>query len=233
MIGAIIGKLPLISFFLVFLLALLPTPPAFCEKEDEHWEFRSAEAVEFDLSKKLKASLEQEQRFHQGDQYYQHSDVSLTMKTGNSFSAGAGYRQVLSRKGTTQVTERRPHITCTYFTTGPGIKFENRARMEFRNFSDGSDDYSRFRNRMKLSQNFPGRTVDIEPYLAYELFADLGGKDIHEINKKRIYVGLQGKMKNNLSLDLYYMRQFEEKNLDEGKIWKQYNTLGIKVKYSF
>ncbi|MBU4140893.1 MAG: DUF2490 domain-containing protein, partial [Candidatus Omnitrophica bacterium] len=121
--------------------------------------------------------------------------------------------------------ENRPHLNATVKLKLGDFKLSNRGRFEYRN-REGADTLWRYRNKFTIKFPFKLTQLEIQPYVADEIFVDF---DKEELNRNRLYAGFSLKLLKNLKGEIYYLRQSSKKS---GR-WTDYNVLGTKVKLSF
>ena len=195
--------------------------------EDGDLQLWNTNSIKTKLNKSLKIKVEEELRF--GDNiselYYTHTDGGLTYGVNDNLDLGINYRQVFVKIKGEWKEEYRPHANATLKWVGQDLKFSDRSRLEFR-MPEGEDDRWRYRN--KLSVKFPWKwtDLDIQPYVADEVFIDFDGE---KLNRNRLYAGFQMKLIEHLKADIFYLWQASEKS-DK---WTSYNVIGIKLKAFF
>jgi hypothetical protein len=220
------GKLK--ALLIIFLLCILKPAFAFDDGDFQVW---NTGVQEFKINKDTKFALEEE--FRWGDNashfFYQHYDAGVSYALNKYFSMGGGYRHVLEEKKVGSVTkfrvENEPYITATLFGDLKGFKLEDRSRLEYRHFDYTADSW-RYRNKLTVKAPWKFTKLEIQPYLADEVFFGSSGKSF---NKNRISSGLAFNLTKNCKAEIYYMLESTR-----GKVkWTDANILGTKIKISF
>lgn len=198
--------------------------------DDGDFQLWHTEVQEKRINDKSKVSTEEEFRF--GDDasefYYHHYDAGYLYDLTKSLSLGFNYRQVYEKKvahGEFK-EENRPYMNAVIKWGILGFQLDNRNRLEYRHF-DYQRDFWRYRN--KITAKFPWKFtgLEIQPYLADEVFLSFLGK---ALNRNRSYCGLLFSFSDNLKGEIYYLLQSDKTAF--GK-WKATNALGTKVKLIF
>ncbi|MCE1246067.1 MAG: DUF2490 domain-containing protein [Firmicutes bacterium] len=216
------SRLGKISFILA-LLMIAATPAAFADG----WEFWNNDSLEHDFTKDLSGKFEKEFRFHNGDEYYQHTDFGMTFNGSKKLEWGAGFRQIFITEKNLWSKEDRPYVFATYKWNMNSIQFSNRILYEHRFFSDKTNS-GRFRNRFAIQ--FPQKKLKITPYIADEVFFIHDREEPIDFSANRLYLGVKFKTGKNLEWDVYYLRQSKEKEVMEGEYWKDFDVMGVKLK---
>ncbi|MCX5706486.1 MAG: DUF2490 domain-containing protein [Candidatus Omnitrophica bacterium] len=197
--------------------------------DDGDFQVWNIENQEFNLTKKSKLALEEEFRWGDNahDFYYHHYDIGFIYDLNKYLNIGAGYRQVYEKKSGKFKEENEPYIMATLFAELAGWKFDSRNRLEYRHF-DYQGDLWRYRN--KLAARFPWKftKLEIQPFLADEIFFNLNGLDL---NQNRFFSGLGFSLFKNIKGEIYYMLQSIKSS--GACIWSDANVLGTKLKVSF
>ena len=161
--------------------------------------------------------------------YYHHYDLGFTYGLNKFLSIGGGYRHVLEDKKVGKVTkfrvENEPYLTATVPWNFKGFSFEDRSRLEYRHF-DYTQDSWRYRNKLTIKAPWKFTKMEIQPYLADELFFGSSGKSF---NQNRLSSGLALNITKNLKGEIYYMLQSSKGKTE----WIDSNILGTKFKFSF
>lgn len=194
---------------------------------DGDWQLWITGDMEGKPSEKWKVKVEEEFRYGSNlkEFYYQHTDCGLTRKLTDWFNLGLNYRQIYEKKEGVWQQENRPHINGTFKWKWLDFEFEDRNRFEYR-IREGKKSSWRYRNRLALGFPVKLTKLDIQPYLADEIFVDF---DEGELNRNRFYVGFKAKLIKYLKADIFYLHQMSKKSGD----WTQYNVIGAKLKAEF
>lgn len=215
-------------------IGLLLAPAAGFSQGDNDFQYWNTESVQGKLTDNLKAYVEAEFRFEDdaSDFYYQHTHLELKYKVCDWFEIGPAYRQVWELLTSTKdedndwFAEYRPMLNGTVKWTWADWKFSNRARVSYRMFDVDKDDVWRFRNKLTLKSPWKWTALNINPYIADEIFLE-ENKD--GIFRNRFYVGVGMKFFEHVKGDLFYLWQTTEKGDD----WIDFNVVGTKLKVEF
>ena len=105
------------------------------------------------------------------------------------------------------------------------MKLSDRNRFEYRIRSKRNDVW-RYRNSLTLKLPFKWTGFKIQPYVAEEIFVDL---DKGDLERNRVYNGLEAKLMEHLNLEIYYLWQRTKSAGD----WIDINVIGSKLKFVF
>lgn len=207
-------------------LVLISRASAYDNGDFQVWHTEAQEKKIDDNSK-----ITAEEEFRWGDDadefYYQHYDIGYVYEVNKHLALGLNYRQVYEKKKAHGkfLEENRPHINATFKWETGGFKFDDRNRFEYRHF-DYQADSGRYRN--KLSVKFPWKFtgIEIQPYLADEIFLSFMGK---AFSRNRFYTGITMNFTKNLKAEIYYLLQ----NSRSSGEWPVANVFGTKVKLIF
>jgi len=212
---------------LVMALLLIVTAMAYAY-DDGDFQVWNTDVEEMKINDKSKIAFEQE--FRLGDNadefFYQHYDVGFFYSLKKYLNVGAGYRYIYESKKRRFRLEREPYVTLSLLWDSKGFKFEDRSRLEYRNFQYQADAW-RYRN--KLSMKFPWKytKMDIQPYMSDELLFSLSATN--QLSQNRASTGISMNLTKNVKAEIYYMLQ-TMKSL--GK-WTDANVVGTKLKVAF
>lgn len=198
--------------------------------DDHDFQVWNTDTQELKINKKLKVALEEE--FRWGDNanifYYHHYDLSAMFTVNKYLSVGGGYRHIYELKNGKFKLENDPFMVATIAVEGYGFSLESRNRMEYRHF-DYQDDSWRYRNKFTLKFPWKFTRLEIQPYIADEIFVVFGEGIKSDMNQNRLSAGFGVKLTKNIKAELYYML-VSSKSSD---IWKDSNVLGTKIKLNF
>ncbi|MBU2541658.1 MAG: DUF2490 domain-containing protein [Candidatus Omnitrophica bacterium] len=218
-VGSIIG---ICGFLVLFAYKLCF---AFDDGDFQYW---NTESASWKINDDWKGQFEVEFRY--GDDasnfYYQHSDLGFVYSgVVEWLDLGINYRQAFEEKSSIWRYENIPHFNATVKWKLLDFSLSNRARLEYKNREE-ADNYWRYRNKFTLKVPIKLTRLELEPYIADEIFYDF---DKETLNRNRLYTGFNLKLFTNLKTDIFYLWQSSEKN-DE---WDDYHVLGTKLKFSF
>lgn len=197
--------------------------------DDGDFQVWNTDTEEFKIGKDSKLAFEEE--FRWGDNanefFYQHYDVGVFYGLNKYLNLGGGYRHVYElRKGKFKL-ENEPYATATLTLSKEGFTFDSRNRFEYRHF-DYQDDSWRYRNKFTLKLPWKITRIELQPYLADEIFIGFGS-GINQFNQNRLSSGFGMNVTKNLKAEIYYML-ISVKGSDK---WTDANALGTKLKISF
>lgn len=184
---------------------------------------------DFKINNKSKITLEEE--FRWGDDarelFYQHYDVGYAFDVNKNLTLGLNYRQVYERRNGDFKAENRPHVNATGKWDLFGFRLEDRNRLEYRHFDYQREDFWRYRNKVTLKLPWKLTKLEIQPYLADEVFVNFLGI---ALTKNRSYAGVGFNLiKNFIQAEIYYMMESNKVNHK----WSAANILGTKLKIIF
>lgn len=197
--------------------------------DDGDFQIWNTDVEEFKINKDAKIALEEEFRWgkNAGEFYYQHYDAGFFYDLRKGLNIGGGYRQVYELISGKFKPENEPYVTATLLWDLEGLKFEDRNRMEYRDFNYKEDSW-RYRNKVTLKLPWKFTKIDIQPYLSDEIFIVFGGVP-SDLNQNRFSSGIGMNLTRNLKAEIYYMLQSAKSS---GK-WIDANVLGMKLKITF
>ncbi|MEW6075662.1 MAG: DUF2490 domain-containing protein [Candidatus Omnitrophota bacterium] len=195
--------------------------------DDGDFQVWHTENQEFTIGKKSKMTLEEEFRFgdNADDFYYHHYDAGLVYSVHKNLAIGVNYRQVYEKKKGDFKEENRPHVNAVLTYDLGGFRLDDRNRLEYRHFDYQADAW-RYRNKLTVKLPWKFTKMQIQPYLADEVFLDLNNK---AFNRNRLYSGFSMSLTKNLKAEVYYLLQTSR----SGGGWLDVNALGTKIKLLF
>lgn len=195
--------------------------------DDGDFQVWNTENQEFKINKDSKITLEEE--FRWGDDasefYYQHYDAGFVYSLNKHLDLGVNYRQVYEKKKGDFKEENRPYINAILKYDFYGFKLDDRNRLEYRHFDYQADSW-RYRNKFTVKFPWKFTRLEIQPYLADEIFLDFQNK---AFSRNRFYSGFSMNLAKNLRAEIYYLLQSSK----SGDNWVDANVLGTKLKLSF
>lgn len=189
----------------------------------------NTDVEEFKINKSSKIILEEEFRFgdNANDFYYHHYDLGFVYDLSKYLNLGLGYRHIYEKKSGEFKEENEPYWIATLFWELAGFKFDDRSRLEYRHF-DYQVDAWRYRNKFSLRFPWKFTKMEIQPFLADEIFLNLNGIDL---NQNRYYCGLGFNLTKNIKGEIYYLLQSTKSS--GTCMWADVNALGTKFKIAF
>jgi len=91
---------------------------------------------------------------------------------------------------------------------------------------EDKDEAWRYRNKLTVLFPFKFTDLEVQPYIADEVFIDFHGA---KFNRNRLYAGLKFKVIKNLKADVFYLWQTSKKKSKR----IDYNVIGLKLKLVF
>lgn len=196
--------------------------------DDGDFQIWNTDVEEFKINDKSKMVFEEEFRWadNANEFYYHHYDAGLFYNLEKWLNLGAGYRHIYELKKGKFKIENEPYVNVTLSANLKGFKIDDRSRMEYRHFDYQFDPW-RYRNKFTIKTPWKFTGLEIQPYLANEIFIGFG--KIDEFNQNRFSAGFSMNLIKNLKGEIYYMLQ-SSKSSDK---WIDTNVLGTKLKIIF
>lgn len=194
--------------------------------EDGDQQFWSSGSIEGDLTESWKLKLEQQFRFgdSMADLYYRYTDIGVIWSAASWLNLGWNYAQLYQKTKGTWKEENRPHINGAIKWRCQSLELEDRNRLE-RRIREGAENVWMFRNKLSLALPVRWTRLDVQPYLADEIFVHL---DESELYRNRILGGFKGQLAPYLKADIFYLLQSSR----AGENWIDYHVIGVKLKAS-
>ena len=210
----------------VVTLALITTNLVYAY-DDGDFQIWHTDAQEIKINKEFRLAFEEEFRWgdNANDFYYHHYDAAFIYGVNKYFDVGLGYRQIYEKKKGEFKEENQPNIIAAVKWELLGYKLEDRSRLEYRHY-DYQTDFWQYRNKFTMKLPWKFTRIEIQPYLADEIFLNLDGIDL---NRNRFYSGLSLVIFKDLKAEIYYLFQVSKSS---GK-WTDANVLGTKIKCLF
>jgi hypothetical protein len=132
--------------------------------------------------------------------------VGFNFTMNKYFSFGTAYRYAMAQPpGRSHTREHRFFLDFTgRAPLKDGFVLSDRNRFEFRRIN-GIESH-RYRNKLQLERSFTIADRNVTPYLAGEVFYD---DRFHIWNRTRIYAGVRVPLNQHLTLDPYFLEQFD------------------------
>lgn len=218
-------------------LALLLCGMAAVRAADVDGQARLGFSGRTDLGNGFRLELATEQRFKNdlGTYYYGEYDIGVSFKVTDWLAVAPTFRLAETRKSSQDkwVHEYRPMLNVTLSQTFGGWKFEDRNRIEWRNYDDpkNADDIVRYRNRLKITAPWQWTRFKITPYGSVEIFQDCNGEKT-ALQNYEVVIGVDAALTDAMSLSLYYMAEFKE-DADKHSTPHTANIAGAALKVTF
>lgn len=173
---------------------------SFAEDIDNESQYRIGVELDWDLTKRLKLSVEPQLRIDDDvsvDRYQ--LETGLSYKTFGFLYWGASYRLIVTSSESLQAESSSKYGFSATAKEKYG-RFTPSLRLMYSNYSDEDSENSEFlRYRAKVKYNI--RRSSLTPYLAIEAFQDL---EESELFKTRYTAGFDLKVDKNRSFDFNY-----------------------------
>lgn len=197
--------------------------------DDGDFQYWSKAKFSFDINKDWEATFEEEFRLEDDSSrlYRHHSDVGFVYKSlADWIDLGFNYRQVFEKDSEGEWRqENRPHLNLTLKGKLFDLDISDRSRLEYRD-RENKKDIWRYRNKVKIKLPFELTSLELQPYLADEMYINLDGGDL---NRNRLYSGFSLNLSKKIKAEVYYLWQSSK----SGGHWKDLNVLGTQLKFSF
>ena len=212
---------------MLFGLVLIVVSKAYAY-DDHDFQVWNTDVEEFKINKDAKIAAEEEFRWgnNASEFYYHHYDIGFFYNLKKFLNLGGGYRRIYELKKGKFKVEDEPYLTTALFWDLKGFKFEDRNRLEYRNF-DYQNDSWRYRNKITVKLPCRFTKMEVQPYISDEIFIGFNGSS--QFNQNRFTSGLGMNLTKNIKAEIYYMLQ-SSKGSD---VWVDTNVLGTKLKIAF
>jgi len=209
----------------LFLIILLSSYRCYAF-DDGDFQYWNTESIEAKFNKDWKIKVAEEFRFgdNAGSFYYNHIDAGLSYLLNEQIKLTVNYRQIFQKKDNKWNPEYRPHINGTVKAKWNGLVFKDRNRFEYR-IKESADNLWRYRNKLSINLPFKWTKLNIQPYIADEIFYDFNE---NRLSRNRAYAGFKILFLENLKGEIYYMYQ-----LTKSSNWKGCDILGTSLKVVF
>jgi len=216
----------LFLFLVIIAQAMLPGGVSYASRNGngEYWQ---SFGIDYDLNKDWKFTVREELRFGRdnGNPYLHNTDIGLIYKSlGDWIDIGFNFKKEYEKDSSGEFRhENRPNLNIILkgkvFDLGVG----NRTRLEYRDFETKETDW---RLRNKTTFKLPFKLFQLQPYIADEVFTNLGESDI---NQNRLSAGFSFNLSDNLKSGVYYL--LKSNKTRDG--WLQTNVIGTQFVFLF
>ena len=191
-----------------------------CALDDGDWQVWNRYTAEGMIADGVKLKVFEEFRVgNDVEQLYEElADLGLSYQATKWLNLGVNYRHICRRSGSDWNMEKRPHLNAAFSGKVGDFGFQDRSRMEIR-VRPGRDTAYRYRNLLTLKLPLALVARLVRPYVAGEIFYDF---DNDELNRHRLYIGMQRTLPVHLGMDLHYMRQSSK----SGDDWTAIHVVG-------
>ena len=195
--------------------------------DDGDFQVWNTDVEEYKINKDSKIALEEE--FRWGDNanefYYHHYDIEFFYNMKKYLNLAGGYRHIYELSKGKFKLENEPYLAATLFWEKQGFALDSRNRIEYRHFDYKADAW-RYRNKFTVKLPWKFTKLEIQPYLADEIFLDFNNK---AFSRNRFYSGFGMNLTKKLKAEIYYLLQ-ASRSANE---WIDANVLGTKLKIAF
>ena len=177
-----------------------------------------------------------------GEYYYSETSFLLSWNAEKWLTLGAGFTESQTKSGKTLydakgnavldeywLYEHQPEVEATFKGKVVDWKVEDRVRVEYR-MKEDTQDYFRYRNRIRLISPWKWTSLSINPRAYYEVNLSDMPSDVNWVfDRQRLYVGISLSLLDHLTGELYYLKQYDWTSGD----WREYNVFGVGLTASF
>ena len=206
--------------FLIIILVLLS------KSVSGNWQYWSHYEVVGSVSDNLDFKVKPELRYDDNSYRHYHTffDIGFDWSIAGWFVLAPCYRHVNEKRNEVWEVEYRPHLNAIFkWKPLRYFNLSDRNRIELRI----KEENETLRYRNKLAIKMPKFTkLEIQTQVAEEFFYDF---DSNEVNKNRIYAGVDFKAIKYLKIGLYYI--LESRKSDN--TWSGENIFQSSLKYGF
>jgi hypothetical protein len=219
-----------VSFFVVALVigGVFFTSVCFASRSGnlEYWQ---TSGISFDINKDLAIHAEEEFRAgrHNGNPYLHNVNIGLVFKSlAEGMNIGFDFKKEYEKDSKGKFRqENRPHLNITFKGNLFDFDTSNRVRLEYRN-REKKKDLFRLRNKATVKFPFKFTNLNLQPYIAEEVFINLGEDNV---NQNRLSAGFSCKPAKNIGASVYYM--WKTSKISGG--WEDTNVIGVELKFLF
>lgn len=157
--------------------------------------------------------------------YYFHTEIGVSLEAAKWLDVAFLFREIFDHGSAGWENEFRPQFDATLKRSWKHFGIEDRNRFEYR-IIENSRNIGYYRNRPKFRFPFIIKNCSVAPYIADEIFVDLGN-GAFGIN--RLYGGIEISPSGSIGLDLYYFWEYDRN--DDPHVFN--NVVGLKLKLFF
>ena len=226
---------------LLVIVGALQSAMAYQDGDTQLW-MKFGASGKMDCGVKLSVAEELRLGDDMKEYYYAETALSASYDVQSWLNLGVTYVEVFERKEKVIYDSKGKEINDHYFRPEhmprleatvkhkvAGWGLDDRVRMEYR-MKEDTQDYFRYRNRIRAKTPWKLTPLAINPYAAWELFlSDLPDDVDWVVDRHRFYVGAEMSLIKNLKGGIYYLKQIDWKSGD----WLETNVLGIELSASF
>lgn len=196
--------------------------------DDGDFQIWNTEVEEFHINNEATIAFEENFRWgnNASEFYYQSYGIEFSYDLEKWLNISGGYQHIYQLKKEVFKLENQPSLTANLRWEVNGLKFSDRHRIEYRHFNY-QDDSWRYRNKLTVRLPWIFTRLEIQPYIADEIF--IGFSTTNELNQNRFASGVSMNLTKTLSADMYYLLQ----STKSAGTWTDANVFGTKLKITF
>jgi hypothetical protein len=185
--------------------------------------------VDYDINQDWKFTVTEELRFgqHNGNPCLYNTDMGLVYKSlGDWIDVSLNFKKEYEKDSSGEfLHENRPHLNIMLKGKAFGLDVANRSRLEYRD-KENKETVWRLRERFTVKLPYKFTKFNFQPYIADEIFLDLGEDNV---NQNRLFAGFSGKLSKDIKISLYYM--WKRSDITSG--WQDTNVIGTHIRFLF
>lgn len=204
-------------------LGLMASRTGICAKTGD-WQCWPRISLEGGIGESWTVYLDEEFRIGEDmrERYFYRTDLGIGRRIAPWLTLELHYWHSFAKSGGVWVEEQRPFANLIAVWKIGSFSFRDRSRIELRIFRE-KEDKRVYRNALTITPPVRWTSFQIQPYVTDEIFIHL---DEGAFIRNRIYVGLKGRPRDGIGIDLYYMLQKDDKRT----MWYDTNVAGIKAR---
>lgn len=168
-------------------------------------------AIEGGITERLSAGIASKYRYQDNASrhYYTSTEIELNYRFLDWLSTGLGYKEVYKLKKAAWQQENRPYVQTEMKWKWADWKLKNRLRVEHRE-KQSADPYYRVRDKLTVKAPWKFTSLEINPYVADEIFVE--HSEGAGFDENRTYAGVELRLAEHLRLGVYYLYVIEASN---------------------
>jgi hypothetical protein len=223
------NKLSKLTFFFVAATTVVLFNSVCFASRSGDLEYWQTSGLAFDINKHFTFTAVEEFRAgrHNGNPYLHNVDLGLVYKgLADSVDIGFNFKKEYEKDSKGKFRqENRPHLNVMFKGKVFDFDTSNRIRLEYRN-REKEEDLFRLRNKATVKFPYKFTKLNLQPYVAEEVFLNLGENNI---NQNRLSSGFSTRPAKNIRVSVYYM--WKTSKITGG--WRDTNVIGTQIKFLF
>jgi hypothetical protein len=215
--------------FVVSVVAAVLFPSVCLGGRSGNLEYWQTTGISLDINKDLAIHAEQEFRAgrHNGNPYLHNVNLGLVYKSlAKGMDIGFDFKKEYEKDSTGKFRqENRPHLNITFRGKLFDFSASDRIRLEYRN-REKKEDLFRLRNKATVKLPLRLTKLNLQPYIAEEVFINLGEDNI---NQNRLSAGFSCELAKNTEVSVYYL--WKTSKISDG--WEDTNVVGVGLMFRF